>query len=153
MTALTRTLLVVVGLLMVLIFTMGMYNNSEEKQVTITPTPNPFPTPSAPRQGVAAAHFGTFRDRIPEMGSWAYVWSAFNGTYPSTYELVPMLVWEQNLPSAATVQSIAAKKDHDYWLVFNECENEGQCNRSPEAQAQFYHNSVLPLITQRSLKF
>ncbi len=57
-----------------------------------------------------------------------------------------MLVWSQTLPSLATVQSIDSKTNHDYWLVFNECENYWQCNQLPEDQAQFYHDQVLPLI-------
>jgi hypothetical protein len=58
-----------------------------------------------------------------------------------------MLVWNINLPSAATIQSIDAKTvGYDYWLVFNECENPGQCNRKPDVQAEFYHDDVLPLI-------
>jgi hypothetical protein len=35
---------------------------------------------------------------------------------------------------------------HDYWLVFNECEHQGQCNASPPEAAQFFHDRVVDLL-------
>ena len=64
----------------------------------------------------------------------------------SNAPLVPMLVGARTLPTTATVQTIAGKKGHEYWLVFNECENVGQCKQHPSDQAAFYHDQVLPLI-------
>lgn len=37
---------------------------------------------------------------------------------------------------------------HDYWLVFNECENAGQCDAAPEEAADFYHNEIVRTVIE-----
>lgn len=130
-----------------LVLVIGLLNNRQASgDLTLTPTPNPYPTSTVPRQDVAASSFKFSYPHLDQLGAWAFVWSAYNGTYPTDYQLIPMLVWRQALPSLATVQSIDLKTSHNYWLVFNECEVIGQCNWPPEDQAEFYHNDVLPLV-------
>jgi hypothetical protein len=62
---------------------------------------------------------------------------------------VPFLTTGLVLPSIKAIQLADSKTpDHDYWLVFNECEIVGQCEQLPEVQAEFYHDEILPRIAQ-----
>lgn len=132
-------------LLSVIVFMVVMLQSVGKSNNTLT-FASPLSVTPVPRQGVAAAAFPTSQPYLSQLGTWAAIWGPYDGAYPASFQLVPMLVWSQTLPSVATVQSIDAKTDHDYWLVFNECENVGQCNRLPAIQAMFYHDQVLPLI-------
>jgi hypothetical protein len=113
-----------------------------------TPTPNPYPTPLGPRQGVSSGNYGATNTYIAEMGEWAYIHLVgYNGTYPTDHQFVPMLITVDSLPSINVIQEIDSKTpDHDYWLLFNECEITQQCDVPPEEQAARYHNEVLPRI-------
>ncbi len=112
-----------------------------------TPTPNPHPTSVAPRQGVSSGNYGATNSYISEMSQWVYIHlDAWNGTYPTDHEFVPMLFWGIDLPDGDDVEEIDNKTNHDYWLVFNECEIVGQCDTSPEIMAARYLNEVLPFI-------
>lgn len=144
-----RLLFVGLIVLLAMFFTTGMFSQANRLAIIQTPTPNPYPTPSVPRQGVAAAAFNNSKPYLSQLGSWVTLWSAYNGTYTTAFQIVPMLVWAQSLPSITTVQSIDIKTNHDYWVVFNECDNVFQCNKLPEIQAQFYHDQVLPLISDQ----
>lgn len=135
------SVIIVLGMLLV----MGMFGWKNSVATVITPTPNPYPTSTVPRQGVAP-YYGSDRSYLSQLGSWVALWSPYNGTYTTAFQIIPMLTWAQELPLTATVQSIAAKTGHNYWLVFNECENAFQCRKAPTDQAQFYHDHVLPLI-------
>jgi hypothetical protein len=57
-----------------------------------------------------------------------------------------MLVKSDNLPATATLQSIVGKMAHHYWLVFNECEVIGQCERTPASQAVVYHEALSRIL-------
>jgi hypothetical protein len=109
--------------------------------ISVTPTP-------IPRQGVASVLFPGNQLTLTHLGSWAAKWNPYNGTYPTNFQLVPMLVKVNILPTTATVQTIAAKKGHEYWLVFNECEHLGgdSCGQIPISQAILYHDRILPLV-------
>ncbi len=130
----------VIGLFLMI----GTFQDSS-KVTGVLALKSPLSVTPVPRQGVAAAAFPTSQSYLPQLGSWAAIWWPYDGVYPTTFQLVPMLVWRNVLPTTSTVQTIAAEKGHEYWLVFNECENVGQCNRLPADQAQFYHNQILPL--------
>jgi hypothetical protein len=43
---------------------------------------------------------------------------------------------------------ISPQTAHDYWLVFNECEHNAQCDASPEDAADFYYNEVVRTISE-----
>jgi hypothetical protein len=116
-------------------------------QATGLPTFNsPLSVTPIPRQGVGSVLFPGNQLTLTKLGSWVERWGPYPGTYPTNFQLVPMLVKDRTLPTTATVQMIAAKKGHEYWLVFNECENVAECWESPSGQAQFYHDRILPLI-------
>jgi hypothetical protein len=47
------------------------------------------------------------------------------------------------IPSIETIADMDGRADHDYWLVFNECEQHWQCDASPQEAAIFYHDVVV----------
>jgi hypothetical protein len=109
---------------------------------------SPVSVTPIPRQGVASALFPGNQPTLTQLGTWVAVWNAYTGTYPTNLQLVPMLVKDRTLPTTATVQTIAGKKGHEYWLVFNECEIIGRdsCGQVPISQAIRYHDQILPLV-------
>jgi hypothetical protein len=109
--------------------------------VSVTPTP-------IPRQGVASVLFPGNQLTLTHLGSWVAKWGPYNGTYPTNFQVVPMLVKVNTLPTTATVQTIASKKGHEYWLVFNECEviSNDTCGQKPISQVILYHDKILPLV-------
>ncbi|MCI0398092.1 MAG: glycosyl hydrolase [Chloroflexi bacterium] len=108
------------------------------------PTAHPFPTASTPRQGVAAAWGGPGNP----FGAWVFAWNPGVPVTPSPWEHVPMLVGgpRNGLPDWATIAEYDARNPHNYWLVFNECEHQGQCNSPPQEVARFYHDQVVELL-------
>lgn len=123
---------------------------------TPRPTP-PAPLPTAdlpemaerpaPRLGVSAA---LGRGLVLCDGrEWQMAWS------PSWYysrdclavQHVPMLSSGPHRWEPARALDALARKPHSYWLVFNECENQHQCNTKPEAAAVFYHDVILPWVS------
>lgn len=120
-----------------------------------TPTPNPFPTPNSPRQGVApAGGMNTIATRHI-FGTWGYHWGfSVPYPYPINVEHVPMIAWDtwqKWVPSISQIQTSAARTPHNYWLVFNECEHQFQCNTSPSIAADFYFNQLVPTIFDQSV--
>jgi hypothetical protein len=117
---------------------------------TITPTTNPYPTSGLPRQGVASGSYDSTQPYLAQLADWAYVYlPAWGGDYPQDHKLVPFLTTGKLLPSVKAMQQADLKTpDHDYWLVFNECELMDQCEMLPEEQAEFYHDDILPQIAQ-----
>ncbi|MGH2536610.1 MAG: glycosyl hydrolase [Candidatus Promineifilaceae bacterium] len=109
------------------------------------PTAHPYPPAEEPRQGVAAA-FG--EGDLSAFGQWSYSWTAYVPPVPGPAEHVPMLVgWLRNgLPRAEIIREMDARAEHNYWLVFNECEHQHQCNASPQEAAAFYHDVVVETI-------
>jgi hypothetical protein len=128
-----------------LLLLIGTFPNSNNV-VGVLALNSPLSVP--PRQGIAPSSFSSNWPYLPQLGTWAGIWTAPVGVYSTTFQVVPMLVKVQTLPTTATVQTIAAEKDHEYWLVFNECEimSNDTCGRRPTDQAVFYHDQVLPLI-------
>lgn len=51
-----------------------------------------------------------------------------------------------NLPSVGQIQLLDSYNSHNYWIVFNECEHQFQCNTSPAEAAQFFHDKVVDLL-------
>lgn len=50
------------------------------------------------------------------------------------------------LPPLELVIERDGYNDHNYWLVFNECEHQHQCNTGPAEAAQFFHDKVVDLL-------
>ncbi|MEW5988242.1 MAG: hypothetical protein AB1791_16560 [Chloroflexota bacterium] len=50
-----------------------------------------------------------------------------------------------DLPSFSFIRTMAKRTPHEYWLVFNECENDDplQCNAPPYEVADFYFSQVV----------
>jgi hypothetical protein len=44
------------------------------------------------------------------------------------------------LPAIETIADLDGRADHEYWLVFNECEQHWQCDAFPQEAAIFYHD-------------
>ncbi len=79
-----KLLIMGITLFLTAILTMGILSGlAAQGTIGLTPTPNPYPTPAVPRQGVAP--YTGHRPYLPQLGSWAYVWWAFNGQYPTDY--------------------------------------------------------------------
>jgi hypothetical protein len=120
-----------------------------------TPTLNPFPSPSAPRQGVAAAGGMNTISQRHIFGRWGYHWGIGVPTpYPSNMEHIPMLAWDtwsNGPPSIVQIQTSATRTPHDYWLVFNECEHQSQCDKSPTVAAQFYYSQIVYTMFDQSI--
>jgi hypothetical protein len=51
-------------------------------------------------------------------------------------------------PPASALATIDARTPHDYWLVFNECEHQYQCNTPPIQAAGYFASQLLPYILQ-----
>lgn len=140
-------------LLLLVFFIIGIFSGLPQPStaVTITPTNNPNPPAILPRQGVAAASWYSVPNSRPylnQFGAWAYNWEADASDFPETrFQLIPMLVEEIDMPNLTAVMSIDSNTpDHDYWLVYSECETQGSCDRAATLQADYYHNNVLPLV-------
>lgn len=100
----------------------------------------------APRKGVTAAYYDRTHEKLATMAEWTMLWYPYDGEYPDDLQVVPMLVHGStgnHLPSTEVLESIVAKKNHNYWLVFNECEQKAQCAKSPQEQAIFYHDEIV----------
>jgi hypothetical protein len=50
------------------------------------------------------------------------------------------------VPAYDTIVEMDSRAEHNYWLIFNECEQHWQCNSSPEDAARFYHDQVVSII-------
>lgn len=118
---------------------------------TQTPWPNPtshsFPTLDTFRQGVAAAMGNASLPDRHNFGTWGFYWNiVVPNPYPTTVEHVPMLAWDNWTvwqPSIQQIQTMATRTPHNYWLVFNECENNHQCDIPPEVAADFYYEEIV----------
>ncbi|MCL4870981.1 MAG: glycoside hydrolase family protein [Anaerolineae bacterium] len=116
---------------------------------TLTPIPSATPTPipqiSSPRKGFAASLYS--QDNLV-LGQWRYIWSPYVPPEYQVLQHVPMLVSRPSngLPSIPDIQLADSRTNHNYWLVFNECEHQNQCNTSPQAAADFYHNQVVEIM-------
>ena len=105
-----------------------------------TPYPTTMGTPDTPvpRQGVPSSVYDTLlHNNRYILGDWTFVWGP--ALWPSpNLEQVPMIAhgihWA--LPSRATVATLdSGTVAHEYWLVYNECEHQSQCDASPEEAA------------------
>ena len=127
----------------------------------VTPTwvaPTPIPTTilstaAAPRKGVAASMGDGFltpwpNNMRPTVASWAYYWlgmAPLAQQYGVQY--VPLAAGNLNPPNPAILLDYFNNSGgHHYWLVFNECENNWQCNDTPERAVEFFMNQLLPII-------
>ncbi|MFZ0547338.1 MAG: glycosyl hydrolase [Candidatus Promineifilaceae bacterium] len=112
-------------------------------------TPHGFPVSNSPRQGVAVA-FGGAPPGSYGSGqySWTYSWTTYVPPTPTGVEHIPMLVGSprNGLPSLELVKERDAQTDHNYWLVFNECEHQLQCNTSPAEAARFFRDEIVDLM-------
>lgn len=110
------------------------------------PTQHPFPISNDPRHGAAAA-FGAGEDsRIEaEEYNWTYSWTPYIPPGTSGVQHVPMLTGSPSngMPENETIAVMDGRAEHDYWLVFNECEQHWQCDTSPQEAAIFYHDVVV----------
>jgi hypothetical protein len=110
---------------------------------------HPYPTSAVPRHGVAVA-LGGAPDEAYGFGpySWTYSWTAYVPPTPKRAEHVPMLVGNprSGLPPFEQIVERDGWSTHNYWLVFNECEHQGQCNTSPQEAARFFHDEVVELL-------
>lgn len=111
--------------------------------------PEPFAPAgeAAPRLGVAAAALSA---RWCDGREWVWWWST---TYPKQAvgcegqappPHVPMIAWGPETYNLTAAENAAKQMTPDTWLVFNECENNWQCNTSPETAARFYHDTIVP---------
>ncbi|MGB3714124.1 MAG: glycosyl hydrolase [Candidatus Promineifilaceae bacterium] len=110
------------------------------------PTQHPFPISNDPRHGVAAA-FGAGEGAgvKAEEYAWTYSWTPYVPDGTSRIQHIPMLTGgpSNGIPSIETIADMDGRADHDYWLVFNECEQHWQCDTSPQDAAIFYHDVVV----------
>lgn len=109
-----------------------------------TATPRPTPRPASPRHGVAASLYSQDNTNLSQ---WRYSWSPFVPVF-NNLQHVPMISGSprETLPSVADIQLADQRTTHDYWLAFNECEHQNQCNSSPQSAADYYHNQVIDLL-------
>lgn len=108
----------------------------------VTPVP---PAPSAaPRHGVAASLYAQDNTNLSQ---WRYSWTPYVSVLQNL-QVVPMLAGgpDDTIPPVADIRITDERTRHDYWLVLNECEHQNQCNSSPQAAADFYHNEVLDIL-------
>jgi hypothetical protein len=134
-------LFIIATLFLAAIFMFGTFGLANSAGVATTPTPNPYPTSASPRQGVSPYYFN--QNNLSKLGGWVALWSPYAGAYTTAFQIIPMVSWSQDLPSISTVQYIDGQTpNYNYWLVFNECEQIGQCDKPPAVQAQFYHDQV-----------
>ncbi|MEI2608312.1 MAG: glycosyl hydrolase [Candidatus Promineifilaceae bacterium] len=109
------------------------------------PTPHAHPVTTIPRQGFAASLY--LQDSLT-FGQWSYSWSPYVTPNLQNLQHVPMLTGgpRDAVPTVATLQMSDNSTNHNYWLVFNECEHQFQCNSSPQNAADFLHNQILPVV-------
>lgn len=120
-------------------------NNTPTPRPWTDPTPHPYPISSVPRQGFAASLYS--QDNLV-LGQWRYSWYPYVPEGYNTLQHVPMISSRPSngVPSVADVQLADSRTSHNYWLVFNECEHQGQCNTSPQTAADFFHNEVIDVL-------
>jgi hypothetical protein len=107
------------------------------------------PTAVSPRHGVAIAAGGAPPGSYGDGAySWTYAYRSLVLPTPESVEHVPMLVGSPRnaLPSLEQMILRDGNNPHNYWLVFNECEHNAQCNTSPAEAARFYHDQVVDLL-------
>jgi hypothetical protein len=112
-------------------------------------TPHSFPVSDSPRHGVAVAWGGAPPGSFGSGDySWTYSWTTFVPATPTGVEHIPMLISNprNELPAVELVRERDVQTEHNYWLVFNECEHQLQCNTSPAEAAQYYHDRVVDLV-------
>lgn len=112
-------------------------------------TPHGFPVSDSPRQGVAVAWGGAPPGSYGSgQYSWTYAWTAYVPPTPTGVEHIPMLVGNprNGLPPLDYTLEADIATDHNYWLVFNECEHQLQCNTSPAEAARYFHDEVLDFL-------
>lgn len=125
----------------------------------VTPTwvpPTPIPTtilstPDNPRKGVAASLGDGWGNTIrPTIGTWAYYWTGIAplGTQYGV-QYIPLVAGNLSAPlDPITLQGYYNNSGgHHYWLVFNECENNYQCNTTPLQAATFFKEEVIEAIS------
>ncbi|HET6445741.1 MAG TPA: glycosyl hydrolase [candidate division Zixibacteria bacterium] len=116
------------------------------------PTQHPYPVSSSPRHGVAVA-FGTGTEsgiRAEDYG-WTYSWTSYVPVETSRGQHIPMLTGgpANGLPAFDTIVDLDARAEHNYWLVFNECEQHWQCDATPQEAADFYHDEVVATLYEQ----
>ncbi len=111
------------------------------------PTPHPYPSTILPRQGFAATLYS--QDNLT-LGQWRYIWSDYVPPEYQVIQHIPMVAGgpRSGIPTLEELQESDSRTPHDYWLALNECEHQNQCNSSPQAAANFYHNVVDRLYAQ-----
>jgi hypothetical protein len=84
-----------------------------------------------------------------QFGSWGHPWGIYiPSPYPTNIDVVPMLLADLHTPiaPAATISAAATRTPHNYWILFNECEHDRQCNTPPEIAAQIYYEDVVGMM-------
>lgn len=104
--------------------------------------PEPQPTVE-PRGGVANANGGGVA--LCDGRQYQTWWSSGYITSPC-FQHIPMLANKPGNLEAQKAINTAARMNHHYWLVFNECEHQEQCAATPEEAARYYHDVLLPFI-------
>ncbi len=116
------------------------------------PTEHPFPVSESPRHGVAVA-FGSGANSglKANLSSWTYSWTAHVPKGESYVQHSPMLTGgpSSGLPSVETIIDMDERADHDYWLVFNECEQHWQCDATPQEAADFFHDEIVTTMYEQ----
>lgn len=112
-------------------------------------TPGPEPnaaegeTVVLPRLGVSNASGQGFV--LCDGRQWQMSWGA-NNVVSDCFFHVPMLAWGTDGFEEVRAGKTARNNDHDYWLVYNECEALAQCGATPEEAARFYHDVLIPWV-------
>lgn len=128
-----------------------------------SPTPHPFTPAATPRHGVGASWYGTQGERYRSyLGNWANLWVGGPPATPPAppglgsdyqFDYVPMVAGGpfrlHFIPTHANLVEWDSDTPHNYWLVFNECEHNWQCDSTPQEVAIFYHDEILRQVYER----
>lgn len=82
------------------------------------------------------------------LGQWQYAYGPFMRFSLTNLQHIPMLISEPSngMPGTPFIIEMDGRSPHDYWIVYNECEHQDQCNTSPQAAADFYHDQILDVL-------
>jgi hypothetical protein len=80
--------------------------------------------------------------------SWTFGWNPTVPVVQRDIQHVPMFAGSlrSNYPDLEQIKLSDSYNNHNYWLLLNECEHQGQCNVSPPVAARFVHDVVFDLL-------
>jgi hypothetical protein len=113
------------------------------------PTAHPFPVSTTPRQGIAAVlNGGATPIDDTTLGQWQYAYGPYMRFTFTDLQHVPLLVGgpRNGLTGTAFIVEMDQRSEHDYWLVFNECEHQLQCAATPQEAAEFFRHQVVEVL-------